>query len=92
MGSIYHGRCQYTRAVVLHLQLKTRSRPRRSPKATDITGYIVVSVQDCVTQTSIKFKSQLNLKCTLFSCTFQVHVHVISFGHCVVCSSSIYGF
>jgi len=30
------------------------------------------SDQDWVAQTSIKFKPQLNLKCKLTSCTFQV--------------------
>ena len=29
---------------------------------------------DWVAQTSIKFKSQLNLKCKLISCTFQVNL------------------
>jgi hypothetical protein len=32
--------------------------------------------QDWVAQTSIKFKSQLNLKCKFISCTFQVNLSV----------------
>ena len=32
--------------------------------------------QDCVAQTTFIFKSQLNLKCTLFLCTFQVILSV----------------
>ena len=31
---------------------------------------------DWVAQTSINFKSQLNLKCKLILCTFQVHLSV----------------
>jgi hypothetical protein len=32
----------------------------------------IFGILDWVAQTSIKFKSQLNLKCKLISCTFQV--------------------
>ena len=37
---------------------------------------IILEVQDWVAETSIKFKSQLNLKCTLISFTFQINVSV----------------
>ena len=33
-------------------------------------------VLDWVAQTSIKFKSQLNIKCKLYLCTFQVNLSV----------------
>ena len=33
-----------------------------------------VKNQDLVAQTLIKFKSQLNLNCSLISCTFQVSI------------------
>ena len=36
--------------------------------------------QDWVAQTSIKFKSQLNLKCKLIPCTFQVILSRLSFN------------
>jgi hypothetical protein len=32
--------------------------------------------QDCVAQASIQFESQLNLKCRLNSCTFQVNLRI----------------
>jgi hypothetical protein len=35
-----------------------------------------VNIQDWVAQTSIKFKSQLNLECQLNLCTFQVNLSV----------------
>ena len=35
-----------------------------------------INVLDWVAQTSTNFKSQLNLKCKLILCTFQVHLSV----------------
>jgi glutaredoxin-related protein len=37
--------------------------------------------QDWVAQTSIKFKSQLNLKCKLILCKFQVNLRLYLGGH-----------
>jgi hypothetical protein len=34
--------------------------------------HIMLEIQDWLAQTSIKFKSQLNLKCKLISCIIQV--------------------
>jgi hypothetical protein len=35
-----------------------------------------INILDWVVQTSIKFKSRLNLKCKLIQCTFQVNLSV----------------
>jgi len=37
---------------------------------------IYIKYHDCVAQPSIKFQFQLNLKCTLIVCTFQVILSV----------------
>jgi hypothetical protein len=49
-------------------------------QCTNLNQWCLDYDQDWVAQTSIKFKSQLNLKCKLIPCTFQVILSRLSFN------------
>jgi len=62
-------------ATYMYIKLEV-TRSCITCQAKMIFDHLNFDAQDWIAKTSIKFKSQLNLKCKLISCTFQVNLSV----------------